>query len=199
MILKCLDILILSEYVRISFRNGNMNEQIIDCLFFSMSIQTGYVLHYTTSLYHTLSQLCPNFEVSDKMLMCESAWFCTVRCFTCTDADPATRPQGNWLTSWAESNATQISERHQWSATFHCWIVCWSVFENVEGLSLQFLSLGFWLRVPCDWFLVCDSLEFLGCFFFHMKGVFWFSMTAALLEMVMYWSFSSEIHLNVCV
>lgn len=43
-----------------------MNEQIIDCLFFSMSIQTGYVLHYTTSLYHTLSQLCPNFEVSDK-------------------------------------------------------------------------------------------------------------------------------------
>lgn len=36
-----------------------MNEQIIDCLFFSMSIQTGYVLHYTTRLYHTLSQLCP--------------------------------------------------------------------------------------------------------------------------------------------
>lgn len=164
-----------------------------------MSIQTGYVLHYTTRLYHTLSQLCPNFEVSDNMLMCESGCFCTVRCFACTDADPDTRPQGNWLASLAESNATQISEWHQWSATFHCWIVCWSVFENVEGLSVQFLSLGFWLRVPCDRFLVRDSLEFLGWFFFHMKGVFWFSMAAALLEMVMHWSFSSKIHLNVRV
>lgn len=66
---------------------------------------------------------------------CSAGSICRVRvvesflvsCFLCTDADPATLPGGNWLTS------------HQRSATLHCWLEHWSVFGNVGSPSLQFL------------------------------------------------------------